>query len=174
MKKILFLLLAAAPFVFAACGDEEESGGEVTKEQLAGKWKFESVKVKELITNNEVIATAIKLLIPQLPELINVNNIDLPDYAEFTEDGSVYLGTLGEGTFSVSGNKLTVITSEHTEVLAVSFINGKLAVEKDVTDIVQKAVNEEYPQNDIIVNKAVVFVNFGRVANDSSSLGGDR
>jgi hypothetical protein len=165
MKKLLFLLLLAAPFVFVACGDEEEepnNGSQVTKEVLIGKWVFESVKVKTLNTNNDLTTELIKALIPSMPELIDLGNLNLPDYAEFKSDNTVSMsGGLGEGTYSLSGGKLTIVTESGAEYLTAVIIDGKLAIEKDVTEIVQGVVNEKYAGTTI--NKAVVDIYFKKV-----------
>ncbi|MDR1809640.1 MAG: hypothetical protein LBR34_04455 [Prevotella sp.] len=172
MKKLVLLFLAL-PFVFAACNSvlEDEnvsSGNPVTSSALVGQWTYKSVSIKSLKTDNNLQTELIKaFVVPLLPELINLESYDLPDYAEFKADNTVILsGIETGGTYSLNeaGNTLTIVTgSGTTNTLTVSMSDeGYLTIEQDVTGIVQEAIAENF--GGINVLEAIAYIHFEKTA----------
>ncbi len=109
MKKLLFilLLLTACTLAFTGCKKSGENPSSVSKSQITGKWFY--VKIiedgdTETFTDGE--------------------------YINFNENGTAYDSMDNDnGQWSLSGNKLTIVSNNETNVATVDKItNSELVI----------------------------------------------
>lgn len=162
MKKIL-MILVVLPFIFASCSDDDD---DILKSDIVGTWVQESVVPKEVKTNNEVATKAIK------DDIISYNQNNTEMFV-FSDDGKITLiyddGDYTEGTYSLSGNKLTMSIlgeSNSTYINFSTYINlsgNTFKSDIDETEFYQEAI--EYlieNSNDVVVSKVITTYTYKR------------
>ncbi len=156
MKKIL-MILVVLPFIFASCSDDDD---DILKSDIVGTWVQESVVPKEVKTNNEVATKAIK------DDIISYNQNNTEMFV-FSDDGKITLidddGDYTEGTYSLSGNKLTMSILGESNSTYINLSGNTFKSDIDETEFYQEAI--EYlieNSNDVVVSKVITTYTYKR------------
>lgn len=152
MKKISLLLLSTlmALCLFTACGDDDED------QDIVGKWQWKSDEVTYVKTSS---AEADALIVDYM-KAEREEDYDY-DITEFTADGKMYEDGEYLGTYTVSGNKLTVQYSETNKYEVEFSIKGDdLFVWKDWTKEAKDEREDIGIADDVEIEKVTVKSSF--------------
>ena len=131
MKKIVFFMLMALPFVFTSCSDDDDDDYSMT--DIVGSWTFTKCEASEVKTNSE---EAKKVITEDL------DWDDEDDVLTFTSDGKFLVDSKEEGTYTLNGNKLIITGGGEKLESTVSISGSKLIVYQDETEYYQDEIGD--------------------------------
>jgi hypothetical protein len=140
MKSGLYALLAGLGLLLGACKSSTDGGGDpVSEAELVGKWNFTSFRYK--------MASSVSPANPEFPNTSVDTTLQVTgsgSYINLMADGTyesvfpdltslIFMkrsaegeGTIEEGTWSVSGDLLTTVTSEDDSAVFAVVLDGSL------------------------------------------------
>jgi hypothetical protein len=126
-KKFLYLsMLLFATLLATSCGKDDDDAG-----NIVGAWKFDDVKVVNFKVNGQSIPA---VYIREMENSLRKEYKDIfGDVLDFTSDGKMYVNGEYDGTYKVSGNKLTMYEDGETYKTTYSVKNDQLRVSLDMT-----------------------------------------
>lgn len=144
MKKIVFFMLMALPFVFTSCSDDDD---DYSTSDLVGSWTYTKSEASEVSTNSKEATQAI--------------TEDIEDYYDnvvltFTSDGKFVVDSKEEGTYTVNGNKLTITGGGEKLESTISISGNELIVYEDETEYYQDEIGDLIDDADDVVIKKVI------------------
>lgn len=149
MRKIL-MILVVLPFIFASCSDDND----ISKSDIVGTWVQQSVIPKEVKTNNEDATKAIK------DDIKSMNEGEIEKLtAVFSNDGKLTLTDYDDnisGTYSLTGDMLTMVVGNETQVVPISLSGNTLKIYVDQTEYYQDVIDILLPNTkDVDVSKVI-------------------
>lgn len=154
MKKILFLFLMLPLLV--ACGSDDDD--DYTNSDIVGTWVLQSSIAKEVKTNSNEATQAIK------------DDIAIPNDSEvsytFAADGKVTINEdddIVSGTYSLSGNKLTMTIYGEKATVTISLSANTFSSDVDETEYYQDEIKYLLPkEKDVVVSKVITSYTYKR------------
>lgn len=150
MRKLLLFLLIL-PFLFVSCSDDDN---DVAKSEIVGVWVTQSFSAKEVKTNNENATKAIK------DDIKSMNEGEIQKLtAVFSNDGKLTLTDYDDnlsGTYSLTGDMLTMVVGNETQVVPISLSGNTLKIYVDQTEYYQDVIDILLPNTkDVDVSKVI-------------------
>lgn len=150
MRKLLLFLLIL-PFLFVSCSDDDN---DVAKSEIVGVWVTQSFSAKEVKTNNENATKAIK------DDIKSMNEGEIEKLtAVFSNDGKLTLTDYDDnisGTYSLTGDMLTMVVGNETQVVPISLSGNTLKIYVDQTEYYQDVIDILLPNTkDVDVSKVI-------------------
>ena len=150
MRKLLLLLLVL-PLLFISCSDDDN---DLANSEIVGVWVTQSFSAKEVKTNTINATKAIK------DDIESMNEGDIQKLtAIFSNDGKLTLTDYDDnlsGTYSLTGDMLTMVVGSETQVVPISLSGNTLKVHVDQTEYYKDVIDLLLPYSeDVVVSKVI-------------------